>query len=297
MKLSKICQNKTLTKEEKILKHEIENKINQFYIDKVRGLQIRSKAETIEKGEANIKYYDSLEKFRQSRNVIDSLKQQDGNTTENNRQILNEMGHFYQNLYSSQIKDLECTEYIQQIDVEKCLTNEQSTSLDRVLTLEEFDPVIKEMKENRSPGSDGIPIEFYKVFWQQIKDLYYEMIMDSQVKGTFPASMNTAIITLIHKGDETDNLQNYRPISLTNCDYKILAFVFARRMQNVIAGIVNSDQTGYIKGRFIGCNVRNIIDIFDNLEKTEMGGAIISIDFEKAFDSLEHNFIYIALKK
>ena len=72
---------------------------------------------------------------------------------------------------------------------------------------------------------------------------------------------------------------------------------FAERIQNVIAEIINTDQSGYIRGRYIGCNVRNIIDIYDFTETCNIGGAMISIDLEKAFDTLEHDFIYKALEK
>ena len=117
------------------------------------------------------------------------------------------------------------------------------------------------------------------------------MISESWENGSFPTSFNTGIISLIHKSDQKDDLKNYRPITLTNCDYKILAFVFAERLQNVITSIVHSDQVGYIKRRYIGCNIRNIIDIYDHLEENDIDGAILCIDFAKAFDTVEHEFI------
>ena len=61
--------------------------------------------------------------------------------------------------------------------------------------------------------------------------------------------------------------------------------------------IIHTDQTGYVKGRYIGCNIRNIIDIYDYTEESNAPGALLSIDFEKAFDMLEHNFMFKALEK
>ena len=75
-----------------------------------------------------------------------------------------------------------------------------------------------------------------------------------------PISMKTAILSLIHKSSDKDKLNNYRPISLMNTDYKILAFVFAHRLQKGIHYLVNYDQCAYIKGRYIGCNIRNLIN-------------------------------------
>ena len=225
------------------------------------------------------------------------MKVTDGTSTENNRQILVEMSQFYKTLYTTQSKNEEIREYLNNIKLERSLNDGQKQMLNKMPQTSEFRLVIKMMKVNKSPGYDGIPSEFYKTFWPDIEDIYANMVQDCFNNGSFPTSMNTGILTLIHKGDDKDDLKNYRPISLTNCDYKILAFVFAERMQKILSDIINTDQTGYIRGRYIGCNVRNIIDLYDYAESSDTGGAIISIDFEKAFDTIEHEFIYQTLRK
>ena len=68
-------------------------------------------------------------------------------------------------------------------------------------------------------------------------------------------------------------------------------------MQNVIEHIVNFDQVASIKERYIGCGTRNLIDLYEMCEKSNEPGALINIDFEKAFDSVEWNFMYAVLKR
>ena len=65
------------------------------------------------------------------------------------------------------------------------------------------------------------------------------------------------------KGDKSNI--NYRPItcSLTYCDNKILAFILARQLQELISKLINNDQSSYVKGRYLGCNARLFQDIFD----------------------------------
>ena len=92
-------------------------------------------------------------------------------------------------------------------------------------------------------------------------------------------------------------LKNYRPISLTNCDYKILTFVLAKRLQKVISKLISHNQSGYIKARYIGINARLIMDIIENCEKSNIAGAILCLDYEKAFDSLNWNFVLASLNK
>ena len=64
-----------------------------------------------------------------------------------------------------------------------------------------------------------------------------------------PCSTRTSILSPIYKAEQRNKLKNYRPLSLTNCDYKIAAFVFANRMQSVIDTLINNDQSAYIKNR------------------------------------------------
>ena len=99
---------------------------------------------------------------------------------------------------------------------------------------------------------------------------------------------------IFKKGDE-DDIANYRPISLTNVDYRIMAIVLANRVQNVIGSIVNHDQTAYIKGRYMGTNIRLVSDVIDYFEETKKSGILLLIDFKKAFDSLKWEFLFKTL--
>ena len=105
---------------------------------------------------------------------------------------------------------------------------------------------IKKMKSSKSPGEDGLPIEFYRTFWNEIGSFLVSVYNDCFDNNILPLSMRRSIISLIHKkGDKTD-IENYRPISLTNTDYRILTFVLANRLQKVIKDIVSPDQVAYI---------------------------------------------------
>jgi hypothetical protein len=74
-------------------------------------------------------------------------------------------------------------------------------------------------------------------------------------------SQHTSILTLLFKKGDYLNLDNYRPISLLNVDLKILPYVLAQRLKNLLPKILNEDQTGYVRNRFIGFNLRQIQDM------------------------------------
>ena len=94
-------------------------------------------------------------------------------------------------------------------------------------------------------------------------------------------------MTLIFKQGDREDISNYRPISLTNVDYRILAFILSARLQGVIESIVSPDQTAYIKNRYMGNNIRLVEDILEYYDHMEKKGLIFMANFTKAFNSLE----------
>ena len=85
--------------------------------------------------------------------------------------------------------------------------------------------------------------------------------------------------------------KNWRPVSLLNCDYKIAAKAVATRMKRVLPDVINNDQTGFLKGRSIGENVRLLNSVISYAEQQNVPGMLLFIDFEKAFDTLEWKFL------
>ena len=109
-------------------------------------------------------------------------------------------------------------------------------------------------------------------------------------------SQKQAVITLIEKeGKNAMDVKNYRPITLLNVDYKILSKVLARRIKEVLGEIVHHDQVGYIKDRNIGEAVRLIDDMFFS-SLNQDNGYLVAADFEKAFDSVDHDFLFKVLE-
>ena len=82
-----------------------------------------------------------------------------------------------------------------------------------------------------------------------------------------------------------------------NIDTNILAYTLAQRIKPLLHKTINSNQNGYIKNRYIGFNFRQIQDIIYYADKFNVEGAILFLDFSKAFDSLEWKFMYLSLEK
>ena len=98
------------------------------------------------------------------------------------------------------------------------------------------------LQKEKSPGPDGIPVEFYQNFWGLIKDMYFDFIQEVKI-AAFPNEKNISITRLIYKEKgEIYLLANYRPIALMNVDVKILTKILATRLKYVLPTIIHQSQ-------------------------------------------------------
>ena len=295
--LLQLDQKNDLTDEELLRKAHIQNQLHEYYIEKSEGAQIRSRTECIVRGECNNEYFKNLENARQSNKVITTLNSSDGVEIHDQRMIIHIMSTFYSNLYSSCNPEQETIDnFLNTIHIDGKLNEKEKGKLESFPSVDECTNAIMKINENKSPGSDGIPIEFYKKFWNVLQEYFLDMVEESWHAGTLPFSTKLSVISVFHKAGDKNDLKNYRPLSLTNTDYKIITHVFAERLQDVISSVIHTDQAGYIRGRYIGCSIRNLLDLYEYTEESNIPGAFLSIDFEKAFDTVERKFLFSVLK-
>ncbi len=204
-----------------------------------------------------------------------------------------------QNLYKKQDHDTNLIyDFVEDIELPR-LSEVEKSSIEGALTVEECGVALKGMKNESSPGSDGLGAAFYKMFWQKIKHLVTDSLNYAfSESGTLSVSQRKAIVTLMHKGKDLprDRITNYRPLSLTNVDYKIGAKSLATRLQSVISSVVHTDQTAYIKGRGVTDNIRLIDDVLWYTREHNLDGILLALDFAKAFDSLDREYILKAFE-
>ena len=151
---------------------------------------------------------------------------------------------------------------------------------------------LKNMSNGKSPGIDGFTVEFYKFFWPDIKFHLIRSFRYSYDNQSMSISQRQGIITCLPKeGKQKTLLKNWRPISLLNVDYKLASACIANRIKTHLDKIMSETQLGFVKNRYIGECSRLICDLIDKTEEENIPGILLLLDFEKAFDSLEWNFI------
>ena len=276
------------------LKIEVEKRNN----EEIEGARIRSRLQWITESENNPNFYKSIENKHQTNNKISALEDKNGSLKAGTESILEISHDFYKNLFTSKnIPNEHIHKYLKNINLQHILTSSEADPLEQEINENECTKAIKQIKKNRSPGHDGLPIEFYEKFWPLIKTLLLNSFQFSYNNGELAYSHQKSIVTLIFKKGDRTKLKNYRPISLSNVDYKILAFILANRLHLVLDKLISPEQTAYVKDRFIGENIRQIEDLIDYTNKYNIPGIILFLDFEKAFDSIEWNFIHNTLVK
>ena len=276
---------------------EIKEKLSQIYKEKSVGYQIRSRAKWVEEGEKSTSYFFRLEKARQTSNCVEVLRDKSGNEKTDDADILKIAHDFYANLYSSQDCGADkVASWFNKIKHEKLLSEIDKQSCEGKIAFEECKQAVKKMKKNKSPGLDGLGAEFYQTFWDDLGTILVDVFNESFDNQKLCNTQNLSVIALIFKKGDKSEIANYRPISLSNTDYKILAFVLANRIQKVIGTIISTDQTAYIKGRSMGTNLRLVNDIINHYDNINESGILFMADFKKAFDSISWKFILQSMK-
>ena len=286
--------------------NQLQNKKKELEIiqvHKTRGAIIRSREKVIRDDEKNTKYFLSLEKSRGNSNTILSVTEEETNVVHNkNIDILKTTKKHFENM-SKRDEAIKgnlnnINEYLNGID-HPTLTDEDRNTLDSALTMNELSISLSKLNNDSAPGIDGLPVSFYKVFWNRLKKPVFDSLTYSLTVGELSTTQKRGVITLFHKGKELrrDLLKNWRPITLTNTDYKIFSKSLAIRMQKVLSYIINVNQSGFLKGRSISDHIRTLDDVICVTDQNNKVGMIVSLDFAKAFDSIDHSTIIGALEK
>ena len=288
--------NQENMKEYDLLKKELETCLE----EKVEGTILRAKVRWYEESERSTKYFFNLEKRNYGKKTMRKLLLNDNYTTDP-KVILREQRNFYETLYSTtktntfETKRLEDkflnTPNLPKLDIED--TREIGTKL----TINECYKSLKTFQPNKSPGNDGIPAEFLRYFWPELGKIMVASFNEAYEEGLLTTSQRQAVITLIDKKDKDRTLlKNWRPISLLNVDYKVASKALANRIIPLLPKVIHPDQSGYVKGRNMSDSLRSILDILSYTEKQNLSGILLSLDFQKAFDTLEWDFMLKTLK-
>ncbi len=165
------------------------------------------------------------------------------------------------------------------------------------ITIAELDAAIKHLSLNKAPGSDGLTGDFFKHFWENIRKLLHQVFPEMFETYILPPSIRQRMMVSSPKPNKDPRLtENRRPITLRNSDYKLLTYIFTSRLQTGISNLISETQSGFLRGRSVHNNIRLVMDIIEYRDLIEDDGFILFLDFYKAFNSVEHPFMFAVLE-
>ena len=178
----------------------------------------------------------------------------------------------------------------------KQITPDVAQSMEGLLTVDEMtNSLFNHMKGGSSPGIDGFTVNHLRTFWHELKHITQDAL-NCSFGGQLTQSLRKAVIKLLRKGTKDPTLiGNYRPISLLSIFYKLASCCITQRIKPAIESIIGRQQKAYIKTNNIGSVILNLINMMSHVKQKKKAALILLIDFRKAFDSLDHTFMYNTL--
>ena len=258
---------------------------------RAKGVQVRAKAQILDSNEDPSAYFIHKEIHQGKKKVIEQVEV-DGVLKDKQEEIVNAFKNFYTDLYTAEgVQELP-NDYLQglpQLD--------DNDDLGSKITLDEIRQALNQMDNNKSPGPDGLSKEFYLQYFELVAPLLVNLYDHIFTNGQLTNSMKVSYITLICKNENVPHLcKNYRPISLLNTDYKIITKVLSNRLRAYLPSLIHSDQSCSVKNRSIQDNCHYIRDIVEYINDENDTGVLLSLDQEKAFDRVDHNYLMSVLK-
>ena len=276
----------------RLVKHEL----GELVKEKTQGAIMRSRAKVAHHFEKPTKYFLNLERRNYNRKTIYRLKNDKDETIEKEKEILNEIKTYYEKLYTS-VGEID-KKYVEKIKAQiPQVPSDLVEELDKIPTEKEIGEALFKLKNDKCPGTNGITTNFIKFFWPQLREFMHKLFLEIIVDGKFHLTAKRSIISLLEKiGKNELYLSNWRPLSLLNTENKIYSQMLAIRMQKALQKIIHAQQTGFLKGRYLAENIMRILEVIEKCDSQEQEAVLISFDFLKAFDSVQWETLFTALK-
>ena len=120
----------------------------------------------------------------------------------------------------------------------------------------------------KSPGPDELNFKFIKQFWQLLKPDFLRFLDEFHANGIFPKGSNASFISLIPKVPEPQSLNDFRPISLIGCVYKVVSKLLSNRLKKVLPTLIDERQSAFIEGRQM---LQSVVTVNEVVEEAKRG--------------------------
>eukprot|EP00253_Pinus_taeda_P031803 PITA_31803 len=263
---------------------DLENQKTKILKEREESTRLRSRALWIQAGDANTKFFHNFAKSRKISNTNWKLPTPDGQIAD----TFNKLAH----LGTSHIRELyKCPREVNLPDIINVATHfprfveeEDVGELNIPVSVEELEGVMKWFKKDKSPSPDGWTIEFYLAFLNVLGQDLLGVIEERRTTGSIYHAINSTFIALIPKSDTPESFDDYRPISLCNCLYKIISKTIVNRLRPILSRSITPQQFAFLESRQIHEAIGLAQEAIHSIWSKHLKAILLKIDLSKAFD-------------
>jgi hypothetical protein len=257
----------------------------------------RSRTQWTLKGDSCTAFFHAIANGRKRKCSIPRLITDVGEVEEP-RALMEHIYQFYQGLMGAKGEERVFALGSDLWGEDQKISEEENWGVEVAFTAEELDEVLASMKPDSAPGPDGLPVLFFKRFWGILREPILQMLNDFALGRVDIARLNFGIISLIPKVKGAERITQFRPIALINVIFKFVAKAYAIRLAPLAHRTVDRSQSAFIKGRCLHEGALALHEIAHELRVGKQEGLLLKLDFEKAYDRVNWDFLQeILLRK
>lgn len=287
-------------------------------LDRARQMRIRAHVpEVCSEEQVSHTVHARLANRKSSVN-IETLRLDDGELSTDLEPCLEHVRAHFQRHYTPDLRDLASTQTARSSLLEhvrsakpkganesdphfmRPMTTQHATRLIEPFTSDEFVDAIKKTDAGRSPGASGLPYEMFRSSPAAFGELLATTCNAAWDRGALPESMTLGIVRLLKKPKpEADyaNLKFYRPITLRECAYKLMAKVLVSRLNKILPSVLPQSQHGFMPGRRAADAGTHLSLLLEQIRSLKLDdAALLSLDQESAYDLVDHDWIMEVFK-
>jgi hypothetical protein len=236
-------------------------------------------------------FFHRKAQWRAKKNRVKKLKTENGEWEENEENMRQIAADYFQSLYTKDpgVNPQEVLEL-----VEARVSDEVNDELCKPFTNTEIADVLFQIGPLKAPGPDGFPARFFRRNWDVIKIDVIAAVKEFFNSGSMPEGVNVTSIVLIPKGNQPECLKDFRPISLCNVIYKVVAKYLVNRLRPAPDNIISPTQSAFVPGCLITDNVLiafECIHSLQQLKREDRHFCAYKLDLTKAYDRADWEFL------
>ncbi|KAI3794371.1 hypothetical protein L1987_37001 [Smallanthus sonchifolius] len=291
-RLEEELEIRDLSEEEEWTMSECKKVIKDIGDRKNFDLKQRSRVRWAIDGDENSKFFHALINNRRASNSIPGLLI-DGEWCSKPSKIKKEVFGFFRDKFKERIGSrpaLFCDNF-------KKLSESSIDLLVSEFSKEEIKSAVFECGDERAPGPDGLNFKFIKHFWPLFEEDFENVFREFFFSGRLNCGSGSSFISLVPKVKDPVSLNNFRPINLVGVLSKTISKVLTNRMRKVLHEVISDSQSAFITGKHILDGPLIVNEIINWLKKKKSRAFILKIDFEKAYDNVNWDFVESSLSQ